>query len=168
MQITRHPPVKTSLEPSNHPYLTGPWTPLHEEVDVAELPLQEGPEFLQRGGQTFLVYSTNDSWLPTYQLGMLRLRPGADPLDPASWTKTGPVFAPANGVLGVGHHTFTTSPDGREDWLVYHAKTSASPGWDRVIRMQRFAWRPDGAPDFGAPAPSGAPLAVPSGEPCAR
>jgi len=42
MQITRHPPVKTSLEPSNHPYLTGPWTPLHEEVDVAELPVIAG------------------------------------------------------------------------------------------------------------------------------
>ncbi|MBA4051069.1 MAG: apocarotenoid-15,15'-oxygenase, partial [Erythrobacter sp.] len=42
MQIMRHPPVKTSLEPSNHPYLTGPWTPLHEEVDVAELRVIEG------------------------------------------------------------------------------------------------------------------------------
>ena len=42
MQITRHPPVRTSLEPSNHPYLTGPWTPLHEEVDVAELRVIEG------------------------------------------------------------------------------------------------------------------------------
>ena len=42
MQITRHPPVKTSLEPSNHPYLTGPWTPLHEEADVAELHVIEG------------------------------------------------------------------------------------------------------------------------------
>lgn len=42
MQITRHPPVKTTLEPSNHPYLTGPWTPCHEEVDVAELPVLEG------------------------------------------------------------------------------------------------------------------------------
>jgi carotenoid cleavage dioxygenase len=42
MQIMRHPPVKTSLEPSNHPYLTGPWTPLHEEVDVPELTVLEG------------------------------------------------------------------------------------------------------------------------------
>jgi carotenoid cleavage dioxygenase-like enzyme len=42
MQITRHPPVKTTLEPSNHPYLSGPWTPLHEEVDVPELTVIEG------------------------------------------------------------------------------------------------------------------------------
>ena len=38
MQITRHPPVRTSLAPSNHPYLTGPWTPLHEEDELREYP----------------------------------------------------------------------------------------------------------------------------------
>lgn len=42
MQITRLPPVRTSLEPSNHPYLSGPWTPLHEEVEVDELEVIEG------------------------------------------------------------------------------------------------------------------------------
>ena len=42
MQITRHPPVKTSLQPSNHPYLSGAWTPCHEEVDVDELEVIEG------------------------------------------------------------------------------------------------------------------------------
>ncbi len=42
MQITRQPPVKTTLQPSNHPYLSGPWTPVHEEVDVDELEVIEG------------------------------------------------------------------------------------------------------------------------------
>jgi carotenoid cleavage dioxygenase-like enzyme len=42
MQITRQPPVKTSLKPSNHPYLSGAWTPVHEEVDVDELDVIEG------------------------------------------------------------------------------------------------------------------------------
>ena len=42
MQITRHPPVRISLEPSNHPYMSGPWTPCHEEVDVDELEVIEG------------------------------------------------------------------------------------------------------------------------------
>ena len=35
MQITRQAPVRTSLEPSNHPYLSGPWTPVHEEVTLS-------------------------------------------------------------------------------------------------------------------------------------
>ncbi|UAB79473.1 carotenoid oxygenase family protein [Erythrobacter sp. SCSIO 43205] len=42
MQITRQPPVKTTLQPSNHPYLSGAWTPVHEEVDVDELEVIEG------------------------------------------------------------------------------------------------------------------------------
>jgi carotenoid cleavage dioxygenase len=42
MQITRQAPVRTSLQPSNHPYLSGPWTPVHEEVDVDELEVIEG------------------------------------------------------------------------------------------------------------------------------
>ncbi|MEY4256239.1 MAG: hypothetical protein RLZZ141_1466, partial [Pseudomonadota bacterium] len=37
MQAVRHAPVKTSLQPSNHPYLNGAWTPLHEEVDATDL-----------------------------------------------------------------------------------------------------------------------------------
>jgi GH43 family beta-xylosidase len=136
-----------------------------------ELDLQEGPEFLTRGdpehgGNTFLVYSTRDSWLPTYELGMLRYRGGgADPTDSASWAKSaGPVFGPGNGVIGTGHNTFTVSPDGRQGWLVYHAKVGTEPGWRRDIHMQPFGWRSDGAPDFGAPVPNGAPVAAPSGE----
>ena len=42
MQITREAPLKYSLEPSNHPYLSGAWTPVHEEVSVAELEVIEG------------------------------------------------------------------------------------------------------------------------------
>jgi carotenoid cleavage dioxygenase len=42
MQLTRHKPIVTTLKPSNHPYLNGAWTPLHEEVDAVELDVIEG------------------------------------------------------------------------------------------------------------------------------
>lgn len=42
MQVTKLPPVRTTLEPSNHPYLSGAWTPCHEEVTVDELQVIEG------------------------------------------------------------------------------------------------------------------------------
>jgi hypothetical protein len=29
MQIEKLPPVKATLQPSNHPYLNGAWTPQH-------------------------------------------------------------------------------------------------------------------------------------------
>ena len=42
MSIHRLAPIVSTLGPTNHPYLTGAWTPLHEEVDVAELQVTYG------------------------------------------------------------------------------------------------------------------------------
>ena len=133
-----------------------------------ELSLQEGQEFLTRGDKTFIVYSTRESWLPAYKLGMLTLAsPTADPLDPASWTKSvSPVFIGNDniGVYGVGHASFTTSRDDSESWIVYHAKSVSAPGWnDRVVRMQKFTWNADGTPNFGTPVGNVA-TAVPAGQ----
>jgi GH43 family beta-xylosidase len=130
-----------------------------------ELPLEEGPEFLEHAGQEFIIYSTNDSWLPTYQLGQLKLASvTSDPLNPANYTKTGPVFSGTTDVYGVGHASFTTSPDGTEDWIVYHSKVDTQPGWNRVIRTQKFTWNPDGSPNFGIPTATNAAVAMPAGQ----
>lgn len=40
--LNRLPPIVSSLQPSNHPYLNGAWTPLMEELDAAELEVIEG------------------------------------------------------------------------------------------------------------------------------
>jgi len=42
MQIEKLPPVKATLQPSNHPYLNGAWTPQHEEVTATDLDVIEG------------------------------------------------------------------------------------------------------------------------------
>ncbi|NNC60298.1 MAG: apocarotenoid-15,15'-oxygenase [Erythrobacter sp.] len=42
MQVIRQPTLRYTLEPSNHPYLSGAWTPLHEEVEVDALEVLEG------------------------------------------------------------------------------------------------------------------------------
>jgi GH43 family beta-xylosidase len=55
------------------------------------------------------------------------------------------------------------SPDGREDWIVYHAARHPGAGWNRDVRLQRLGWTKDGTPDFGVPVPPGVPLALPSG-----
>jgi GH43 family beta-xylosidase len=141
---------------------TESWERREDPVDG--LDLQEGPQFLRNGEHVFIIYSTRESWLPAYRLGQLRLTNPGDPMNPASYVKSGPVFMPTAAVPGVGHGSFTVSPDGTESWHVYHAKTSAAPGWERVIRMQRFTWNADGSPDFGAPVPSGQPIPLPSGE----
>ena len=155
--------------------MSDPWTISSNRVRISsatetwergtELDLEEGPEFLRRGDQVFIIYSTRESWLKDYRLGQLRLKgPDADPMNPSSWIKNGPVFTGTETVYGVGHASFTTSPDSTEDWIVYHSKVDPTPGWDRVIRMQKFGWRTDGSPDFGTPVPAGQPIRVPSGQ----
>ncbi|PYP79413.1 MAG: glycoside hydrolase [Gemmatimonadetes bacterium] len=130
-----------------------------------ELDLQEGPEFLQRGGTVLIVYSTRDSWRKEYALGQLRLRDTtADPLEPSSWTKSGPVFTGNAEVFGVGHASFVTTPDGAERWIVYHTKDAPAPGWRRSVRMQRFAWPDAGAPSFGNALLRSERIPLPRGE----
>lgn len=82
------------------------------------------------------------------------------------WNKSdGPAFSGAADALGAGHASFTTSPDGTEDRIVYHAKSVERPGWkDRSVRMQRFGWKSDGSPAFGVPVPGGQPIAQPAGQ----
>lgn len=155
--------------------MTDPWTLATPRVKISspveswetggELNLQEGPSFLTHGGSTFVIYSTRESWQPAYRLGQLRLTPGADPLLAASWVKSGPVFSGTDNVYGTGHASFTTSPDGTEDWIVYHSKSLSTPGWpDRVVRMQKFTWKADGSPNFGTPVPPGQRIALPAGQ----
>ncbi|HEY1056524.1 MAG TPA: family 43 glycosylhydrolase, partial [Emticicia sp.] len=62
------------------------------------------------------------------------------------------------------HASFTTSADGKEWWIFYHAKKSTSPGWARDLRLQKFTWNADGSPHFGTPVPAGIPMKLPSGE----
>ncbi|QUF07667.1 family 43 glycosylhydrolase [Actinosynnema pretiosum subsp. pretiosum] len=131
--------------------------------------VNEGAEPLHRNGKTMIVYSASACWGPDYKLGLLTLT-GGDPLNRAHWTKSpNPVFQrdDANGVFAPGHNGFFKSPDGTEDWIVYHANESASGGCDmnRSARAQRFTWNADGTPNFGPPVRLGVQLPPPSGEP---
>jgi carotenoid cleavage dioxygenase-like enzyme len=42
MPLRRQPPVLTTLRESSHPYMTGAWTPLHEETDLPDPEVIEG------------------------------------------------------------------------------------------------------------------------------
>lgn len=127
--------------------------------------LHEGPQVLRGGGRTFLVYSCGASWLPTYKYGLLELT-GDDPLDPAAWKKfPDPVFQSTPRTFGVGHGCFVKSPDGRENWHVFHVKQDSEPGWRRSIFIQPFSFTAEGLPVFDAPVDAGLALPLPSGSP---
>jgi len=131
-------------------------------------PVNEGPEPLYHGGRTFLTYSASSCQTADYKLGQLELT-GSDPLNPASWTKKQtPVFqrSDTGSVYGPGHNGFFTSPDGSENWIVYHANSSSGGGCGngRTTRAQEFTWNADGTPNFGTPVALGTSLPGPSGE----
>ncbi|WP_377130601.1 family 43 glycosylhydrolase [Rufibacter roseus] len=130
-----------------------------------ELDLNEGPQILKKNEKAFVIYSTRESWLKEYRLGQLTLADTLmDPMQSKNWKKSdGPVFQGTDQVLGVGHCSFTKSPDNTEDWILYHAKKSATPGWQRNIRAQKFTWTINGYPQFGEPVPAGVPIPLPSG-----
>ncbi|HBG66387.1 MAG TPA: alpha-N-arabinofuranosidase [Treponema sp.] len=89
--------------------------------------VNEGPAVLKRNGKIFLTYSASATDA-TYCMGMLVADEGADLTRPESWKKmSSPVFETdeAKGIFGPGHNSFTTSRDGKDDYLVYHARPYA-------------------------------------------
>jgi len=133
--------------------------------DPGQRGLNEAPQVLKNGENVFVIYSCSGSWQTTYKLGMLRLDNGGNPLNPEHWTKASEtVFQGTEEVYGVGHASYVKSPDGTEDWIIYHSKKETTPGWDRDVRMQPFTWNIDGTPNFGTPVVPGDSLAAPSGE----
>jgi GH43 family beta-xylosidase len=128
--------------------------------------VNEGPQVIIRNGVISLVYSASGSWTDSYCLGLITARVGSDLLNAASWTKRStPIFRSGNGLYGPGHHSFTKSMDGKEDWIVYHTARWPGSGWTRNVRAQRFTWNADHTPYLGVPADPNRPIPLPSGEP---
>ncbi|MFJ5592734.1 family 43 glycosylhydrolase [Streptomyces noursei] len=157
-----------NIAPMSNPYtVSGDAVALKADGGCPEV--REAPELLNRNGRTWLTYSTCDTGKPDYQLWMLSLPDDADPLKPADWQQhPGPVFGrnDAKGVYGPGHHAFFRSPDGTQDWIAYHAKsTSAYTYGNRTTRAQPIGWHADGSPDLGRPLAAGASQALPAGDP---
>lgn len=157
--------------------MSNPWTMSGSRVRLSQpsyswerqlANVNEGPVALQHNGKTFITYSASACWGPEYKLGFLTLT-GSNPLSASSWTKSAiPVFqrADQNSVYGPAHNGFFKSPDGSEDWIVYHANASASGVCDtrRTTRAQKINWNADGTPNFGVPVSTSADVIVPSGE----
>ncbi len=155
--------------------MENPWTVKDTRVLLAKpelkwekgdhIQLLEGPQVLKHGKDVFILYSTRGSWTIYYKMGQLRLKRGADPLDPNSWVKSSqPVFKGTETVYGVGHASMTTSPDDKEYWIYYHSKGAKDGGWsNRIVFMQKFDFDKAGNPVFGEPKGRG-PMLRPSGE----
>lgn len=129
--------------------------------------VNEGPQYLKGKNKIFIVYSASGCWTDHYTLGMLTADDNADLMNPASWKKSPePVFKndAGSGVYAAGHNSFFKSPDGKEDWILYHANDNPGEGCGnhRKPRAQKFTWNKDGTPNFGNPLPVSAEVKIPS------
>jgi len=127
--------------------------------------VNEGPAFIKHGDALHIVFSVSGCSTSDYALAKLTCTNG-NYLNASAWTKsTGPIFTrnESNKVWGVGHQGFTKSPDGTEDWLVYHAKSNqTNSNADRSTRIQPFTWDVNNNPVFGDPYPTNLKLPCPS------
>ena len=156
-------------------HMSNPWTIDSERVEISSptyswekknAHINEAPEILIKNNTLHIIYSANGAQSKYYCLGMLTYN-GGNILSKKAWTKTSkPVFESGNGVYGVGHASFTTSRDGKENWIVYHAyansNSSTIKNWQRSIRIKKFTWNGN-IPVFGTPAANNTYINVPSG-----
>lgn len=160
--------------------MDNPWTISGERVELSKPEytwevqggtptINEGPQIAKApDGTVNIVYSASGSWSPYYCLGCLTLKKGEDPMEKNSWIKVQePIFQKNNSTTySTGHGCFTTSPDGTEDYMVYHATRNSGEGWNgRGVRTQRVYWNEDGTPFLGSAIEYNGKVNWPSGTP---
>jgi len=136
--------------------------------------VNEAPQYFESKNKdkACIFYSASGSWTPYYCVGLLTADAKANLLNPASWKKSPvPVLQqdPENNVYGPGGISFTPSPDGKEWYMLYHARQipNDAPGASdsRSPRLQKIDWDKDGMPVLGTPQKEEEPMARPSGSP---
>ena len=94
-------------------------------------------------GTPVLMYSASYSGSDGYCIAYLKLV-GNDPLVRESWEKCAEPLMETEltqkDVISPGHNSVVKSPDGTEDWIVYHAAKYSGAGWDRTLRLQKMTW----------------------------
>tara|TARA_R110000868_G_scaffold98706_5_gene271810 strand:+ start:3249 stop:4346 length:1098 start_codon:yes stop_codon:yes gene_type:complete len=138
------------------------WTP------DAPVYVNEGPQMLAHGNKIHIIYSASGCWTPYYALGILTANINNNLMDKASWTKGNqPIFKQSeeNKVYGTGHNSFFKSPDGKEDWVLYHANDNPVDGCGnkRSPRAQKMGWDKNDMPVLGVALPTTVKLIKPSG-----
>lgn len=132
--------------------------------------VNEAPQYFhtRNRDKVIIYYSASGNWTPYYAVGMLYADANADLLEVGSWTKSKqPVFKQNDEtkVTTPGNVSFIPSPDGKEMYLLYHAK-DLIPNYlndsRKSPRLQKIEWEKDGFPILGVPVSSSSKLPKPS------
>ena len=121
-----------------------PANPIH--VDVNEGPENPAPRRSPFSGSTEPAAAgpitiRSACWLPPRPATYSIRPPGKRVRRPCSGS-------PDAHAYGAGHNSFFQSPDGTQDWILYHANSEPGQGCGshRAPRAQPFTWKPDGLP----------------------
>lgn len=140
---------------------------LNDASNPPHVNVNEGPQALIHGDRLHIIFSASGCWTDFYALGVLSFTGKNNLLEAGSWKKhPEPLFKQSkeNGVYAPGHNSFFKSPDGKQDWILYHANSAPGQGCGghRSPRAQLFTWDKEGMPLFGEPVREGILLPVPT------
>lgn len=95
----------------------------------------EAPFVIKDGDNYIMMYSANGFFDPNYSVGYATAK---SPFGP--WTKYAgnPILVKNDYVSGPGHNCLVESPDGTENFIIYHVHKHGKAGWQRVLAMDRI------------------------------
>jgi len=105
-----------------------------EAWEMTNVPVTEAPCLLKHKGVYYLLYSGGSANTEHYAIGYATAR---TPLGPFTKYARNPIIREGGRVLGPGHGSVTRDREGKL-WLVYHQQKDETPGWNRVICIDRL------------------------------
>ncbi len=118
-----------------------------EDWETCDCFVAEGPFMLKHNEKYYLTYSANHFRSPDYAIGYAV---SDSPLGPFIKYEGNPILHRNENVNGVGHHSFTTSRDGKQMICVYHRHNSLTEIHPRLTCIDRaeFLPSPTGSEDI--------------------
>lgn len=109
--------------------------------------VMEGPSMIKRDGTYYLTYSANHFESQDYAVGYATCD---TPLGRFVKYSDNPILHKAGDIVGTGHHSFTTSKDGKQLYIVYHKHFSTTAVHPRMTCVDKvsFSPNPEGGPDI--------------------
>ncbi len=116
------------------------------EWETRDCSIVEGPFVLKHKGKYYLTYSANHTRSEDYAVGCAV---SDHPMGPFTKVSYNPILKKSDALNGTGHHSFTTSKDGRELVCVYHARPLRDTSCPRLTCVDRaeFVPNPSGGDD---------------------
>jgi GH43 family beta-xylosidase len=111
----------------------------------------EGPFVLKHNHQYYLMYSANFYAGRDYSVGYAVANHPSGPFIKASQNPI--LYSTIPEISGPGHNSVTTSPNGKELFIVYHTHTDAQkPSGDRQVCIDRMGFQDDGSMYVNGPS----------------